>query len=67
MLELYNAVDQMASSSAIQQKAGSKNLQQMLRPILRDIAQSILVCYFNPGQDMASAAEGHRLMLAMLV
>jgi len=61
MLELYNSVDQMACAQSMQADAASgkkKNLQQVLRPILRDIAQSILVCYFATGADGGSC-EGH--------
>ena len=52
MLELYHKVDTMMATQPVQKAAverkgnAGRSLQQALRPILRDIAQSILVCYF---------------------
>ena len=75
MLELYHATQGMMETKVTQEaeekakkqaEMGAKNLQQVLKPVLRDIAQSVLVCFFNSGFDGAQN-EHHRKLLAQLI
>eukprot|EP00353_Schmidingerella_taraikaensis_P017014 CAMPEP_0185617886 /NCGR_PEP_ID=MMETSP0436-20130131/45074_1 /TAXON_ID=626734 ORGANISM="Favella taraikaensis, Strain Fe Narragansett Bay" /NCGR_SAMPLE_ID=MMETSP0436 /ASSEMBLY_ACC=CAM_ASM_000390 /LENGTH=76 /DNA_ID=CAMNT_0028255961 /DNA_START=1048 /DNA_END=1278 /DNA_ORIENTATION=- len=54
--------------NAAARKGSMRNVQQVLRPILRDIAQSILVCYFvYAGTESSASREQHQKLLAQLV
>ena len=70
LLDLYHAVQSlMETPPSAKGEGGSgqqKGIQQVLRPVLRDIAQSILVCYFNSGSEGAQI-EHHRKLLAQLI
>ena len=47
MLELYHAIELLSEVPVT--KKTPKNFKQVLRTVLRDIAQSILVCFFVSG------------------
>ena len=69
MLEFYCSIEKMMmnTTSTISNAVPTKKLQTMLRPVLRDIAQTILVCFFISPNGGAQAAEVHRMLLAQLV